>query len=186
LIENFVVKSEVSLIYTGIYNKYWSDCSMVNFEALQSIDNFCRVLVKKTASDEPERSAKGENAPSADAFSERIRSYVPLEAGSVAAYGTQTEVEEPLVDVFDEEEYVRILVQCRCREQEVTFHPSADGITVCKEECHREKGGPETCRPICRKLSIRTDELQLDNMLSVVAKCNNNNTLEAMIPKIRK
>jgi hypothetical protein len=76
-------------------------------------------------------------------------------------------------------------VQCRCREQQVTFHPSTDGITICKEECHKEKGGPERCSNVCRKLSLRTDELQIENMLFVIAKCNNNNTLEAMIPKIK-
>jgi hypothetical protein len=97
-----------------------------------------------------------------------------------------SDIEEPLVDVFDEEDYVRILVQCRCREQQVTFHPCPDGITVCKEECRKEKGGPEVCSDVCRKLSLSMDGLQLDDMLFVVAKCNNNNTLEAMIPKKKK
>ncbi len=130
---------------------------MENFEALQTIDNFCKVLVKKSTADS---SAMGDTV--------------------------QREVEEPLVDVIEEEDHIRILVQCRCREQQVTFHPSTDGITICREECQKEKGGPETCRDICRKLSIPTDELQLENMEFVIAKCNNNNTLEAMIPKIKK
>jgi hypothetical protein len=96
-----------------------------------------------------------------------------------------SDTEEPLVDVFDEEDHVRILVQCRCREQEVTFHPNPDGLTVCKEECHREKGGPEECHSVCRKVSLPTEALQLENRLFIVAKCNNNNTLEAMIPKVK-
>ena len=62
---------------------------------------------------------------------------------------------------------------------------NACGVTG-REECHKEKNGPETCRDICRKLNIKTDELQLGNMQFVIAKCNNNNTLEAMIPKIKK
>ena len=145
---------------------------MENFEALQSIDNFCKVLVKKTTIDTPKASNRIE--------------IEPLEGSSAIGNIVQHEIEEPLVDVFDEEDHIRILVQCRCREQQVTFHPSTDGITICREERRKEKGGQETCSDVCRKLSLRTDELQLDNMEFVIAKCNNNNTLEAMIPKIKK
>ena len=132
---------------------------MENFEGLKSIDNFCRVDVRK--------SGLGNSKTVTSSPVQNFNSYV----------------EEPLIDIFDEEDQVRILVQCRCREQQVTFHPCPDGITVCKEECHREKGGPEVCNDVCRKLSLSMDGLQLDDMLFVVAKCNNNNTLEAMIPK---
>ena len=145
---------------------------MENFEALQSIDNFCKVLVKKTTIDTPKASNRIE--------------IEPLEGSSAIGNIGQHEIEDPLVDVFDEEDHIRILVQCRCREQQVTFHPSTDGITICREERRKEKGGQETCSDVCRKLSLRTDELQLDNMEFVIAKCNNNNTLEAMIPKIKK
>jgi hypothetical protein len=159
---------------------------MENFEALQSIDNFCKVIVKKTTVDKSEKGNKKENEPSEKPVFEKTRWYKPLEANSAMGSSMQPEIEDPLVDVFDEEDHIRILVQCRCREQQVTFHPSIDGITICREECHKEKGGPETCSDVCRKLSIPTGELQLENMLFVIAKCNNNNTLEAMIPKVRK
>ena len=160
---------------------------MEKFEALRSIDNFCKVLVKKTTGDESEKGKKKQNEPSGEAVFEKTQWYRPLrDASSAMDNIVLSEVEEPLVDVFDEEDHIRILVQCRCREQQVTFHPSIDGITICREECHKEKGGPETCSDVCRKLSIRTDELQLENMLFVIAKCNNNNTLEAMIPKVKK
>jgi len=145
---------------------------MENFEALQSIDNFCKVLVKKTPADTPQASNRIE--------------VEPLKSSFALSNIVQPEIEDPLVDVFDEEDHIRILVQCRCREQQVTFHPSTDGITICREERRKEKGGQETCSDVCRKLSLRTDELQLDNMEFVIAKCNNNNTLEAMIPKIKK
>src|SRR3990172_586183 len=145
---------------------------MENFEALQNIDDFCKVLVKKTTADAPQASNRVEIKPS--------------EASSAMNNTMQPDSEEPLVDIFDEPDYIRILVQCRCREQQVTFHPSTDGITICREERRKEKGGQETCSDVCRKLSLRTDELQLDNMEFVIAKCNNNNTLEAMIPKIKK
>ncbi len=130
---------------------------MESFEGLKSIDNFCRVEVKK--------SGLGD---------------------SKTVASSSADVEEPLIDVFDEEEQMRILVQCRCREQQVTFHPCPDGITVCREECRKEKGGPEVCNDVCRKLSLSMDGLQLDDMLFVIAKCNNNNTLEAMIPKKKR
>jgi hypothetical protein len=159
---------------------------MDNFEALQTIDNFCKVLVKKTTADKSEKDNRKEDEPSGEAVFEKTQWYRPLENSSSVGNIVQPENEEPLVDVFDEEDHIRILVQCRCREQQVTFHPSIDGITICREECHKEKGGSETYRDVCRKLSICTDELQLENMLFVIAKCNNNNTLEAMIPKIKK
>ena len=160
---------------------------MEKFEALQTIDNFCKVPVKKTTEDNSEKGNKKQNEPSGETVFEKTKWYRPLrDASSVVSNIVQSEVEEPLVDVFDEEDHIRILVQCRCREQQVTFHPSVDGITVCREECHKEKGGSETCSDVCRKLSIPTGELQLGNMEFVIAKCNNNNTLEAMIPKVKK
>jgi len=157
---------------------------MENFEALQNIDNFCKVIVKKTTMDKTEKS--NENKLSREAIFERTQWNKPLGASSAMGYNMQPEIEDPLVDVFDEEDHVRILVQCRCREQQVTFHPSPDGITVCREECHKEKGSPEKCSDVCRKLTFPTSKLQLENMEFVVAKCNNNNTLEAMIPKMKK
>ncbi len=157
---------------------------MRNFEALEDIDNFCKVLVKKTIADRSETDNRRELEPDKAVFE---REYLNrLSEANSPIDAMQPELEEPLIDVFDEKDHIRILVQCRCREQQVTFHPDKDGITICREECHKTKGGLETCRDVCRKLSIRTDELQLENMLFVIAKCNNNNTLEAMIPKVKK
>jgi hypothetical protein len=158
---------------------------MKTFDALQSVDNFCKVLVKKTITSTPETGNVREIEHANEAVFERDLQ-LPSEDSHEVNDILQLEIEEPLVDVFDEEDFLRILVQCRCREQQVTFQPSSDGITVCREECHKEKDGPETCRDICQKLNLRTDDLQLANMQFVIAKCNNNNTLEAMIPKIKK
>lgn len=157
---------------------------MEKFEALQTIDNFCKVLVKKATEVNAQKDNKQETGASTKTAFEKTRWYRPLREASSST--VQSEIEEPLVDIFDEEDHIRILVQCRCREQQVTFHPCTDGITVCREECRKERGGPETCRDVCRKLSIPTSELQLGNMEFVIAKCNNNNTLEAMIPKVKK
>ena len=159
---------------------------MENFEALENIDNFCKVLVKKTVAGKSETDINGEFEHSDERVCENDFLCRPLNAGSKISDSMQPEIEDPLVDIFDEEDHVRILVQCRCREQQVTFHPNLDGITICREECHREKDGTEICNDVCRKLNLRTDELQLGDMLFVIAKCNNNNTLEAMIPKIKK
>ena len=157
---------------------------MENFEALQNIDDFCKVLVKKKLSNTSETGKRRELETDKAVFE---REYLNGCSETDPSMGiVQPELEEPLIDVFDEGDHIRILVQCRCREQQVTFHPSKDGIIVCREECHKNKSGAETCRDVCRKLSIRTDELQLENMLFVIAKCNNNNTLEATIPKLKK
>ena len=57
----------------------------------------------------------------------------------VSSYAVQ-DIEDPFINVFDEADNLRILVQCRCREQQVTFHPAKDGVIVCREECYRKKG----------------------------------------------
>ncbi len=152
---------------------------MENFEALKDIDSFCKVVVKKTV--KLKDGAKQESVSSEKVFLDD-----QCGTNSSMGYTLQPGFEEPLVDVFDEQDHIRILVQCRCREQQVTFHPSEDGITICREECHKERGESEKCTDVCSKLNLKTDKLQLENMLFVVAKCNNNNTLEAMIPKIRQ
>ncbi len=159
---------------------------MENFEALQNIDNFCKVLVKKTTAINSETGSPNETGSWTRAIRERENLKSSIEARSNTSFKMPQEFEDPFVDVFDEGDHIRILVQCRCQEQQVTFHPSKDGLVICREECHKEKDGAEMCRDICRKLHIRMDGLQLENMLFLVAKCNNNNTLEAMIPKIKQ
>jgi hypothetical protein len=145
---------------------------MESFEALERIDSFCKVVIKKTSAEKAETDSRRETKP-----------LLTLPALRDAM---QSDAEDLLIDVFDEKDCVRILVQCRCREQQVTFQPYPGGIRVCKEECHKEKNGLGTFKDVCQKLSLRTEELQLEDMEFVVAKCNNNNTLEAIIPKIGK
>ena len=118
--------------------------------------NFCKVLVKKTTSE----------SPIFDKF------------------------EEPLIDIIDEENNVKLLIQCRCFEEDVSIHVNKDkdGITVCKEVCHiSEKSGSLSCGDVCsRKIALNLKDLQLENMLFVVSKCNNNNVLEISIPKAKQ
>jgi hypothetical protein len=148
---------------------------MANFEeALQNMDDFCKVIIKKM----PENAAEPENKFTVEPIKNELeadpsnRQFIPL-----------SQVEEPLIDVFEEEDYLRILVQCRCREQQVTFYVRADGVRICREECHVNASGAVVCADICQKINLRTDLLQLENRLFVVAKCSNNQVLEAIIPK---
>ena len=152
-------------------------------EALRNIDTFCKVVVKKPSVNSTETGAEnGAGSTAESAFEKNILHQL---SNTETARGSfmLPPAEEPLVDIFDEDDYVRILVQCRCREQEVTFHPFSDGIRVCREECNVDAEGTEKCMDVCRKINLRTDNLQIENMMFVIAKCNNNNTLEAMIPK---
>ena len=117
--------------------------------------NFCKVLIKKSAS----------NNTSFEQY------------------------DEPLIDVMDEEDNVRLLVQGRCLEQQVSIHvnKNKDGISICREKCHISKGSETVdCADVCsRKLALNIGDLQLENMLFIVSKCNNNNVLEITIPKVK-
>ena len=99
------------------------------------------------------------------------------------------EYEEPLIDVINEADNVRLLVQGRCREQQFSIHINEDksGISICREACHINKGSEKVeCNDFCsRNIPLNLKELQLDDMLFIVSKCNNN-TLEIVIPKISK
>jgi hypothetical protein len=160
---------------------------MENFEeALRNIDGFCKVLVKKM----PGNTAEPENKTSVEPIENPVLTTSPanepLGTDSLNSHSIPLpQIEEPLIDVFEEEDYIRILVQCRCREQQVTFYVRTDGIRICRKECHVEAGGTEICVDNCQKINLQTNHLQLENRLFVVAKCNNNEVLEAMIPKIK-
>ncbi len=115
--------------------------------------NFCKVLVKKSTSNDKHE-----------------------------------QYEEPLIDVIDEGDNIKLLVQGRCMEEQVSIHvnPNRDGITICREECSKKTGTEiVSCNDVCsRNISLNLKELQIENMLFVVSKCNNNNVLEISIPKI--
>ena len=95
--------------------------------------------------------------------------------------------EEPLIDVIDEGDNIKLLVQGRCLEHKVSIHVNRnrDGITICREQCNKKKEIEiATCNDVCSKnIPLNLKELQLENMLFVVSKCYNNNVLEISIPK---
>ena len=98
--------------------------------------------------------------------------------------------EEPLIDVIEEGNNIRLLVQGRCMDEQFSIHVNEDegGISICREACYRKKGlDIVECNDFCSKnIPLDLKELQLKDMLFVVSKCNNNNTLEIIIPKTKK
>jgi len=98
--------------------------------------------------------------------------------------------EEPLIDVIDEGDNIKLLVQGRCLDQEFSIHinEKKGGISICRESCHRKKESEIVeCNDFCSKnIPLNLKELQLVDMLFVVSKCNNNNVLEIMIPKRKR
>ncbi len=88
--------------------------------------------------------------------------------------------EEPLIDVFEDDNYVKILMQCRCKDQEVTVHTGTDEIKICKKECYTNEEGAEICSDKCQKIDVPIKYLQIEDM---TAKCSNNAVLEIDIPK---
>jgi hypothetical protein len=160
---------------------------MDNFEeALRNIDSFCKVLVKKMQGNAagPENKTSVEPIENPPLTTSRVNETLEIDSLN-SHFIPLPQIEEPLVDVFEEEDCIRILVQCRCREQQVTLYMCMDGIKICRKVCHIDADGTETCVDNCQKINLQTDHLQLENRLFVVARCNNNEVLEAMIPKIR-
>lgn len=110
---------------------------------------------------------------------------VPVKKSSNADKHEQNE--DPLIDVIDEEDNIKLLVQGRCMDQQFSIHINEDksGISICRETCHRKKGTETVeCSDFCSKnIPLNLKELQLEGMLFVVSYCNNNNVLEIVIPK---
>jgi len=136
-------------------------------EALRNIDIFCRILVKKIVEDED---------CSQDIMVEPIenllrRKYIieeNLESEPLTRYLIPLpQAEEPLIDVFEDENYVKIFLQCRCKDQKVTIHTDIDSLEICTKEC--------------QKLNLPVKHLQIENM---IVRCNNNEALEIDIPKV--
>jgi len=149
-------------------------------EALQNIDAFCRILVKKLVDNEDSNivvepieellyrkniiDTQAEPNPSP-------KHLIPL-----------PQAEEPLIDIFEDNNHVKVLMQCHCKDQPVTVHASADIVEICKKECHTNAEGLEICVDKCQKLDVPIKHLEVENM---TAKCSKNTVFEVSIPKIR-
>lgn len=77
------------------------------------------------------------------------------------------EAEEPLVDMFEDENYVKIFLQCHCNGKDVKIRTDTDNTEILVEEC--------------RKLTVPVRSLNIENM---AVRCNNT-ILEIAIPKIK-
>jgi hypothetical protein len=149
-------------------------------EALRNIDVFCKVLAKKLVESEDsntvvepmERLLYRKNIIDAQAEPDSLPKHlIPL-----------PQAEEPLIDIFEDNNYVKVLMQCRCKDQPVTVHAKTDVVEICKKECYTNAEGSEICTDKCQKLSVPVKHLEIENM---TAKCNNNAVLEVNIPKTR-
>jgi hypothetical protein len=139
-------------------------------EALRNIDVFCRVLVKKIIESEKEF----ESSIAVEPIERLLRRKYVIEEKvdtnpDIKHFIPLPHVEEPLVDIFEDENYVKVLMQCRCRDQRVTIHKYDGYLQVCLEN-------------ECWRLDLPVGQLQVENM---VMKCNNNEALEVEIPKFK-
>jgi hypothetical protein len=155
---------------------------MDNFEeALKNIDVFCRTLVKKMTETENEQN----DSIAIEPIEKLLLKKNIIEEKTESNPLTKTlipmaQAEVPLVDIFEDDDHVKVLMQCRCKDQKVTVHPENDGIEICKRECHTDDEGVEVCTDKCQKVDLATKQLQVANM---VMKCSNNAVYEIDIPK---
>jgi len=150
-------------------------------EALRNIDVFCKVLVKKMIEDENEAENKIVVEPIENLLQRKYVIEEHLESNPLGRHLIPLpQVEEPLVDIFEDNNYVKVLVQCRCKDQKVTVLTNMDGIEICMKECHTDDEGIEVCTDRCQKLNLPVKHLQVENM---IAKCSNNSVFEVNIPK---
>lgn len=135
-------------------------------ETLRNIEVFCRTLVKKIAEDE-NCSQKTVVEPIENLLRRKYIIEQHSESNPLAKHLIPLpHVEKPLIDMFEDDKYVKILIKCRCKNQEVAIHTDTNGLKICTEKC--------------RKLNFPTKDLQIENM---IVKCNNE-ALEINIPKI--
>jgi len=137
-------------------------------EALRNIDIFCRTVVKKIVENE-NSSPNIAVEPIENLLRKKYIIEESLESDPATRYLIPVpEAEEPLIDVFEDENYVKIFLQCRCQGKDVKIHTEVDNVEIRVEEC--------------RKLNLPVRRLSIENM---VVRCNNNMVLEVAIPKTK-
>ncbi|MGB9853397.1 MAG: hypothetical protein ACPLRY_01105 [Candidatus Bathyarchaeales archaeon] len=141
-------------------------------EAFRNIDVFCKVLVKKMI--ESENEAETESSLAVEPMEKLLRRKYVIEEKNeenpeVKHFIPLPHIEEPLIDIFEDDTYVKFLMQCHCRDQKVTVQKQDDGLQICLEN-------------ECWKLELPVGQLQVEN---IIIKCNNNEALEVEIPKLK-
>jgi hypothetical protein len=149
-------------------------------EAIRNIDVYCRVLAKKIVEAEKQENTNIMIEPIEDLL--RRKYFAPKEETK----SIETPIiplphlETPLVDVFEEEDQFKVLMQCHCQDQKVTVHTDADSMEICKKECYTDSQGSQVCSDNCQRLDIPVERLQIEKMSS---KCSKNEIFEIDIPK---
>lgn len=137
-------------------------------EALRNIDIFLQVLEKKMVDD---------NECSQNFIVEPIenllrRKYIVKEKSGSDPLAKHLiplpHVEEPLIDIFEDDDYVKVFMQYQCKDHKVTIHTDVDGLEICAERC--------------RKINLPVKHLQIENM---IVRHTNNEVLEIDIPKTK-
>lgn len=127
---------------------------MNNFEeALSNIDVFYRVLVRKLIEDD-------DCSPEPEPIENLLRRKYSMET-----YEDYDWLKEPLIDVFENEEQIKILMQHQCKNREITIRPYEDYVEVWVGED--------------RKIKLPIKRLDIND---AVIKCNNQ-TVEITILK---
>ncbi|OGD46134.1 hypothetical protein A3K79_04905 [Candidatus Bathyarchaeota archaeon RBG_13_46_16b] len=152
-------------------------------ETLRNIDVFCNVLADKIIGKKNDKGTFMTLKPIEDFLRRKHVTVKQPEQNSLVSHMIPLpELDEPLIDILEDHDHVRVLVQCHCRNQRVTVHTSIDGIEICREERHLNADGSEICVDECRKLNLSTKDLQVKNIIS---SCGNNEVFEIEIPKMR-
>jgi len=139
-------------------------------EALRNIDVFCKVLVKKMIESEKESESSLAFEPMEKLLRRKYVIEEKIEKNpEVKHFIPLPHIEEPLIDIFEDDAYVKVLMQCRCKDQRVTVQKHDNGLQICLEN-------------ECWKLELPVSQLQVENM---IMKCNNNEALEVEIPKLK-
>jgi len=153
-------------------------------EALRNIDVFCRVLVKKLVDNENEQA----ETTSLEPIENLLRKKYIVEEKTETAVSPPApliplpQLDEPLIDVIEDVDHVKVLMQCRCKDEDTTVRADAEKIEICKKVCYTNVEGIEWCTTQCRRLDLSVKDLQIANMIT---KCVNNQVFEVEIPKAK-
>ena len=135
-------------------------------KALRNIDVFCRILVKKIVEGEdcPQKTSLEpiENLLRRKHAIDRHVDSSPLAKHLIPL----PDAEKPLIDVFEDDTYVKILMKCHCKNPKVTVHTEAGNLKISTGQCG--------------KLDLPVQNLQIENM---TVRCNNE-VLQISIPKM--
>ncbi|MBS7632820.1 hypothetical protein KEJ15_04255 [Candidatus Bathyarchaeota archaeon] len=155
---------------------------MGNFEeALKNIDVFCKALAKKIIENDNGIHSDLPMEPVEKLLRQRYVAEIKEEpSSSKPPLIPLPQLEQPLIDVFEDEDSYKVLLQCRCRDEKVTIHTDSDSVEICKRECFVNSQGIEVCEDNCQRLDLPPNCLQIEKMIT---KCNNNEVFEIEIPK---